>query len=93
MNALERKDTEGKPIQIWLTIFKAADRRIYEQNLKDSKTSLELSLANALEVTTLREQFIAILGHDLRNPLGSILAGSSVLANSELPGRHQHWSR
>ncbi|MET0981845.1 MAG: HAMP domain-containing sensor histidine kinase, partial [Telluria sp.] len=32
------------------------------------------------ETAELREQFIAVLGHDLRTPLGSILLGTDVLA-------------
>jgi signal transduction histidine kinase len=32
------------------------------------------------ETAELREQFIAVLGHDLRTPLGSILLGTEVLA-------------
>jgi signal transduction histidine kinase len=31
----------------------------------------------------LREQFIAVLGHDLRTPVGSILAGVEILARKE----------
>lgn len=30
-----------------------------------------------------RDQFLGILGHDLRNPLGAILMGASLLADSE----------
>ena len=30
----------------------------------------------------LREQFIAVLGHDLRNPLGSIVSGLRILQRS-----------
>lgn len=89
INALERRDAAGQPLLIWFTVFKATDRHTYEQNLKEAKASLEISLANAQQVTTLREQFIAILGHDLRNPLGSILAGTSILSKSELPDNEQ----
>jgi phosphoserine phosphatase RsbU/P len=89
INALERRDAAGQPRSIWFTVFKATDRHTYEQNLKESKASLELSLANAQQVTTLRDQFIAILGHDLRNPLGSIVAGASMLLRSELPEEEQ----
>jgi phosphoserine phosphatase RsbU/P len=85
INALERKGPNGEVLFVRFTVFRAADRRVYEQNLKDAKASLEMSLANANQVALLREQLIAILGHDLRNPLGSVIAGASVLARSELP--------
>ena len=32
----------------------------------------------------LREQFIALLGHDLRNPLASIAAGTKILAKTTI---------
>jgi signal transduction histidine kinase len=44
--------------------------------------------ADLLEQRTtgeLREQFIAVLGHDLRNPLGSIVIGSEVLLEQGIP--------
>ncbi len=31
----------------------------------------------------LREQFIAVLGHDLRNPLGSIASGVNLLKRTD----------
>lgn len=40
-----------------------------------------------VRVEEAREQFIAILGHDLRNPLLAISMGVSLLRRSELPGR------
>lgn len=39
----------------------------------------EISLQTATEVSKLREQFIAVLGHDLRNPLASVAAGARLL--------------
>lgn len=84
VNAQQRKNGDGQPVAVWLTVFKATDRHIYEQNLKDAKRSLEISLENAKQVAILRDQFIAILGHDLRNPLGSVVAGASLLLRSTL---------
>ncbi|OLP59337.1 histidine kinase [Xaviernesmea oryzae] len=39
------------------------------------------------EASELRERFIAVLGHDLRNPLASLEAGTRMLAKTELPPR------
>lgn len=39
----------------------------------------EAALADERENSELREQFIAVLGHDLRNPLASIDAGAKLL--------------
>lgn len=39
----------------------------------------EAALMDARQTAELREQFIAVLGHDLRNPLASLLAGVELL--------------
>jgi signal transduction histidine kinase len=39
-------------------------------------------LASERETAELREQFIAVLGHDLRNPLATINAGACILQRS-----------
>jgi signal transduction histidine kinase len=44
----------------------------------------EVALTTATEVSVLREQFIAVLGHDLRSPLASVEAGLSLLSRSQL---------
>lgn len=47
-----------------------------------SQSDLEISreaLLVAKNESELREQFIAVLGHDLRNPLASILSGARIL--------------
>lgn len=80
VNAYERRDEQGQPLFVRLTVFKATDRRQYEQNLRNQKTIAENSLSDEKTISALREQFIAVLGHDLRNPLSSITAGASLLA-------------
>jgi signal transduction histidine kinase len=44
----------------------------------------EAALMGEREAAELREQFIAVLGHDLRNPLASIQAGTRLLVKTEL---------
>ncbi len=41
---------------------------------------LQRALLAEQEIARLREQFVAILGHDLRNPLSSIVAGLNILS-------------
>jgi sigma-B regulation protein RsbU (phosphoserine phosphatase) len=45
------------------------------------------ALNSQREDAELREQFIAVLGHDLRNPLASIAAGARILQRSKLDGQ------
>ena len=44
----------------------------------------EAALFDERQAADLREQFIALLGHDLRNPLASIEAGARLLAETPL---------
>ena len=52
----------------------------------DKLQATEAKLLEEKKNSELREQFIAILGHDLRNPIGSIMMGSEMLLTSELSG-------
>jgi sigma-B regulation protein RsbU (phosphoserine phosphatase) len=81
-NALEGRNAAGQPLFIRLALLKATDRRRYEKELLAGREAAKTSLANERETSQLREQFIAVLGHDLRNPLASISAGARIL------GRH-----
>jgi len=78
-NALEGRDAAGKPLFTRLALLKATDRRRYEQELLAAREAAKTSLASERETAELREQFIAVLGHDLRNPLASISAGARIL--------------
>ncbi|WP_298873153.1 PAS domain-containing sensor histidine kinase [uncultured Bradyrhizobium sp.] len=81
-NAAEHRDAEGGVRFTALVFIKATDRRLYERQLVDSRSELRISLANERETAELREQFIAVLGHDLRNPLAAISAGARILQRS-----------
>ena len=50
----------------------------------DRLASSEASLLDERKTAELREQFIAVLGHDLRNPLASIDAGARLLLKTPL---------
>jgi phosphoserine phosphatase RsbU/P len=78
-NAVEGRDAAGKPLFTRLALLKATDRRRYEQELLAAREAAKTSLASERETSELREQFIAVLGHDLRNPLASISAGARIL--------------
>jgi signal transduction histidine kinase len=44
-------------------------------------------LTHEREAAELREKFVAVLGHDVRNPLGAIINGADSLLREELPPR------
>lgn len=74
-NAVERRDEKGNLLFTRLTIFPATDRRRYERGLVEARLAAEQGLQLERVASELREQFIAVLGHDLRNPLAGIEAG------------------
>ncbi|MCK1513907.1 PAS domain-containing sensor histidine kinase [Bradyrhizobium sp. 190] len=91
-NARERRDDAGALLFTRLTVLRAADRRRYERDLIDArkqsdelKVALEERLRQERENAELREQFIAVLGHDLRNPLASIAAGARLMLKAKTP--------
>jgi sigma-B regulation protein RsbU (phosphoserine phosphatase) len=78
-NAQERRDASGKALFTCVALIKATDRRRYEFELLQAREMAKISLERERETSELREQFIAVLGHDLRNPLASISAGARIL--------------
>lgn len=86
-NAAERRDDAGNVLFTRLTIIRATQRRQYERQLVEAREAareaqqrleginLELSAEREL-----REQFIAVLGHDLRNPLAGLSGGVGILS-------------
>lgn len=82
VNALECRDENNQPECIYFIVTKAVDRIVYEKNLQHEKRLIEEKLAAEKELLALREQLIAVLGHDLRNPLASTLLASEMLSES-----------
>jgi signal transduction histidine kinase len=58
----------------------------------DQAAVIETSLLNERKTSALREQFIAVLGHDLRNPLTAILGGMEMLRKNPLNARASQWA-
>ncbi len=72
VNAKESSPNENGHCTIYYTLIEASDRIMYEQNLQFAKKVADQELEAARENVLLREQLIAVLGHDLRNPLGAV---------------------
>jgi sigma-B regulation protein RsbU (phosphoserine phosphatase) len=88
-HAVERRDGDGHPLFTRISLSPGGLRRRYELQLADAKAKSvkaeqesRRSLLAEQETSELREQFIAVLGHDLRNPLASISAGARILLRS-----------
>jgi signal transduction histidine kinase len=64
-----------------------ADLIGFHLDAQDRLAASEAALLDARQTAELREQFIAVLGHDLRNPLASIDAGATMLLKTPLDTR------
>jgi sigma-B regulation protein RsbU (phosphoserine phosphatase) len=88
-NAVEQRAPDGALLSTRLVLIRATDRRRYERQLVDARATATESLKSERETAELREQFIAVLGHDLRNPLAAISAGARILQRSEALRGHK----
>ena len=81
-NAAERRGPDGEHQFTRLTMFKAVDRRTFERSLIEARANAEETSKIERREVELREQLMAVLGHDLRNPLAAIDAGLRLLRKS-----------
>ncbi|KQU06106.1 PAS domain-containing sensor histidine kinase [Rhizobium sp. Leaf453] len=95
-NATQKMDVDGLALETRIAVFEATSRRRYERELSDAneagdvaRRQVESLNASLTEVGLLRDEFIAILGHDLRNPLASIGSGMRILSREVLSPRGQ----
>lgn len=77
----------GKDAVTQLVFLNAGGRRNYERELADARAIAEADLANAAKLGELREQFVAILGHDLRNPLAALSSAIRMFTKSATDDR------
>lgn len=89
INGYERKGDNNQPLFMRFTLFKASDRRLYEENLQIAKQLAEDKLNIEQKNAKIREQFIAVLGHDLRNPLGGIMSAAQLLSRTDINQREE----
>jgi sigma-B regulation protein RsbU (phosphoserine phosphatase) len=101
VNAARRTDDSGNHLMTRMTLFNASERRRYENELLKARDAAEAarrevhelnakvqaSLLDEQEASALREQFIAVLGHDLRNPLAAIESGLRLMQRTALESK------
>lgn len=100
-NAVAQRDVSGVVRSTRITLFQAVHRRRLETSLIDDRLKAELAARESLALeaavearlaaeqatSELGEQMIAVLGHDLRNPIASILSGVRLLGRESLSDR------
>jgi sigma-B regulation protein RsbU (phosphoserine phosphatase) len=78
-SAVEQRDGDGQTLSTRIGVMRGKERRSYEQALAGREAAAVGRLTDEREASELREQFIAVLGHDLRNPLASIVGAARLL--------------
>jgi sigma-B regulation protein RsbU (phosphoserine phosphatase) len=84
VNAAKRVDLQGNLLTVRVIVVRAKDRRRYEHDLRGREAAAVERLRYEQSTSELREQFIAVLGHDLRNPLASIIGAARLLRRETL---------
>jgi sigma-B regulation protein RsbU (phosphoserine phosphatase) len=74
-----RLTAAGELIDTRVILVRAGERRGYERDLQEREAAAVQRLSDERSTSELREQFIAVLGHDLRNPLASIVGATRLL--------------
>lgn len=73
------RERGGEHVETLMILVRAAERRGYERVLQGREADAVRRLVDEQATAHLREQFIAVLGHDLRNPLASIVGATRLL--------------
>ena len=81
----EPRDLARPEIQATFCMF--ADLLAFHLDAAEKLAISESRLASEVEAGKLREQFIAVVGHDLRNPIAAMDAGVTMLRTVSDPGR------
>src|SRR6202012_3803969 len=94
--ASSRRSDNSSNDLIRVALFKTTERRKYERQLlvaqqasQEAEQATRRLLESERETSVLREQFIAVLGHDLRNPLASISGGLRLLRKEQPEDRRE----
>lgn len=87
LNARVVLDDQDQHRRTDLVMMRSTGRQLYERNILAEREKAEAELSAGRESATLREQFIAVLGHDLRNPLAALAAGTRLLGREGLSER------
>ena len=101
VNAAERRAPDGVHQWTRMTVFNATERRRYERELLAARSAADAAWKEVEELhrtvqahllgerstAALREELIAVLGHDLRNPLAAIDSGMHLQLRTSLDNK------
>ncbi|MDT0576830.1 GAF domain-containing sensor histidine kinase [Croceicoccus sp. F390] len=81
--ALDRTKVDATRPEIMATIKLFANLIALSLHHEEQMSATVGELEEAVKVSNLREEFIAVLGHDLRNPLAAVSSGVDLLQRNE----------
>jgi PAS domain S-box-containing protein len=79
VNSSQKRDADGTPLLNRITLFDSTDRRRYERELL-------LARRKAEQVAKDKADLLAMLSHDIRNPLNALMGVVQLLEHSDLAG-------
>ena len=85
-NSRQKRDADGTPLFNRITLFDSTDRRRYERELL-------LARRKAEQVAKDKADLVAMLSHDIRNPLNALMGVAQLLDRSELAEPQQRLVR
>jgi PAS domain S-box-containing protein len=77
VNSRQKRDADGTPLVNRITLFDSTDRRRYERELL-------LARRKAEQVAKDKADLLAMLSHDIRNPLNALMGVVQLLDRSDL---------
>ena len=86
LNAAQKRNAAGECLVTRYTVFNATDRRRYEKELLHARRQAEAAAAAKTEL-------LAMLSHDIRTPLGSIMAVAQILQGTTLSPEQERMVR
>jgi PAS domain S-box-containing protein len=86
VNSRQKRDADGTPLVNRITLFDSTDRRRYERELL-------LARRKAEQVAKDKADLLAMLSHDIRNPLNAVMGVVQLLHRSDLPDPQRRFVR
>jgi signal transduction histidine kinase len=86
VNSRQKRDADGTPLFNRITLFDSTDRRRYERELL-------LARRKAEQIAKDKADLLAMLSHDIRNPLNALMGVVQLLDRSVLPDQQRRFVR
>ena len=86
VNSRQKCDEAGRPLLTRITLFDSTDRRRYERELLVARRRAE-------QVAKDKADLLAMLSHDIRNPLNAIMGVVQLLGRSDLSDQQHQYVR